>query len=73
LESYVISDSELESALRERFGSVMTSRENTPTVIEAMIDFELAAEEDTNIEKKLEVIDQFRIHFKLVPTISDIE
>ena len=73
LESYVISDSELESALRERFGSVMTSRENTPTVIEAMIDFELAAKEDTNIEKKLEVIDQFRIHFKLVPTISDIE
>jgi hypothetical protein len=38
-----------------------------------MIDFELAAKEDTNIEKKLEVIDQFRIHFKLVPTISDIE
>jgi hypothetical protein len=51
----------------------MTSRDNTPTVIESLVDFELEKEGDINIEKKVEIIDQFRIHLKLVPTISDIE
>jgi hypothetical protein len=60
-------------ALKEMFASIMTSRENTPTVIESIIDFELDVSDEKNIEKKLEIIDQFRIHFKLVPTISDIE
>jgi hypothetical protein len=51
----------------------MTSRDNTPTVIESIIDFELEKSEEMHVEKKLEIIDQFRIHLKLVPTISDIE
>ena len=50
----------------------MTSRDNTPTVIKSILDFELEKVDD-KLEKKLEIIDQFRIHLKLVPTISDIE
>ena len=72
LDSFVISDPDLESALKEKFSSIMTSRDNTPTVIKSIVDFELEKTDD-NIEKKLEIIDQFRIHLKLVPTISDIE
>ncbi|MBO7505205.1 hypothetical protein J6T66_03565 [bacterium] len=45
----------------------MTSRENTATIIGEIIDFELEESGDMNIEQKLEVINQFRIHFKLVP------
>jgi hypothetical protein len=59
--------------LKEKFASIMTSRDNTPTIIESIIDFELKQSGEINIEKKLEIIDQFRIHLKLVPTISDIE
>ena len=73
LDSFVISDPDIESALKEKFNSIMTSRDNTPTVIESLIDFELEKPGDINIEKKVEIIDQFRIHLKLVPTISDIE
>ena len=73
LESFVVSDPDTESALKEMVGSIMTSRDNTPMVIESIIDFELEKPGEINIEKKLEIIDQFRIHLKLIPTISDIE
>ena len=72
LDSFVISDPDLESALKEKFSSIMTSRDNTPTVIKSIVDFELEKVDD-KLEKKLEIIDQFRIHLKLVPKISDIE
>ena len=73
LDSFTISDSDIDSALKGMFSSIMTSKENTPTVIESIINFTLEASEEWNIEKKLEIINQFRIHFKLVPTVSDIE
>lgn len=73
LESFVISDSNIELAVKEKLGSVMTSRENTPTIIESIVSFEMDKPDEINIEKKLEIIDQFRIHLKLVPTISDID
>jgi hypothetical protein len=41
-------------------------KDNTPTIITAIIDFTVETQDDT-LEKKLDVIDQFRIHFKLVP------
>ena len=73
LDSFVISNPDIEAELKEKFASIMTSRDNTPTIIESIIDFELKQSGEINIEKKLEIIDQFRIHLKLVPTISDIE
>ena len=73
LESFAISDPDIETRMKEMLSSIMTSRDNTPTIIESIIDFELETSNEKNIEKKLEAIDQFRIHFKLVPTISDIE
>ncbi len=73
LESFLVSDPNIESILKEMVGAVMTSRDNTPMVIESIVDFELEKAGETDIEKKLEIIDQFRIHFKLIPTISDIE
>ena len=44
----------------------MFMKDNTPTIITAIIDFTVETQDDT-LEKKLDVIDQFRIHFKLVP------
>jgi hypothetical protein len=50
----------------------MFMRENTPTIITSIIDFTVETKDDS-LEKKLEIIDQFRIHFKLVPNVSNIE
>jgi hypothetical protein len=44
----------------------MFTKENTPTIVSSIIDFSIEKEDDT-LEKKLEIVDQFRIHFKLVP------
>jgi hypothetical protein len=47
-------------------------KENTPTIIKSIIDFSVETTDDS-LGKKLEIIDQFRIHFKLVPSVSNIE
>jgi hypothetical protein len=47
--------------------------DNTPTIIASIVDYEPEVTPDKNLEKKLEVIDQFRIHFKIVPNVYDIE
>ena len=72
-ESFAISDSELDSVLKEKLSTVMSSKENTPLIIQSIIDYELEAPEDADLDKKLEIVDQFRIHLKLVPTVSSIE
>jgi hypothetical protein len=51
----------------------MFTRDSTPSIITSIIDFSPESPDD-NLEKKLRIIDQFRIHFKLVPDdIRDIE
>jgi hypothetical protein len=48
-------------------------KDETPTIITSIIDFSIETQDD-NIEKKLDIFNQFRIHFKLVPDdIHDIE
>ena len=48
-------------------------KENTPTIIKSIIDFTVETIDDS-LEKKLEIIDQFRIHFKLVPdSVNNIQ
>jgi hypothetical protein len=63
----------LDKLVHDRLDGVMFMRENTPTIITSIIDF-TAETKDDSLEKKLEIVDQFRIHFKLVPDgINDIE
>jgi hypothetical protein len=51
----------------------MFMKDNTPTIIAAIIDFTVEVQDDT-LEKKLDIIDQFRIHFKLIPeSVENIE
>jgi hypothetical protein len=48
-------------------------KDSTPSIITSIIDFTIETE-DGNLERKLEIIDQFRIHFKMVPDdIRDIQ
>jgi hypothetical protein len=52
----------------------MFTKDNTPTIIMSIIEFDIEENDDDNIEKKLSIVDQFRIHFKLVPdNIESIE
>ena len=73
LESFNVSDEELNSAIKSRFGDILSNRDNTPTIITSILWFKLDKPEENNIEEKLQVINQFRIHLKLVPNVYDIE
>lgn len=73
LESFTISDSDLEEMIKEMLNSVMITRDNTPTIIKSIVDFEIETTTEDNIEKKVQVVDQFRIHFKTIPNVYDIE
>jgi len=73
LDSFTISDENIENVIKTKLDGVMFMKDSTPSVITSILDFDSEVE-DTSIEKKLEIIDQFRIHFKLVPEdIHDIE
>lgn len=73
LNSFTISDKNLEQIIKTKLDGVMVMRDSTPSIITSIIDFTVESKDD-NIEKKLRIIDQFRIHFKLVPDdIHDIE
>ena len=61
------------NSIKKSFWEILFNKDNTPTIIKSIIEFKLDKSEQNNIEKKLQVIDQFRIHFKLVPDIYDIE
>ena len=51
----------------------MFMRDDTPAIITSIIDFSIETP-NNSIEKKLDIFDQFRIHFKLVPDdVHDIE
>ena len=72
LESYTISDESIESTIKDQLSTVMMSKDNTPTIIASIVNYEAEVTPDNNLEKKLEVINQFRIHFKIVPNFYDI-
>ena len=74
LDSYSISDENLEKVVKEKLDGVLFMRDSTPSLITSIVDFTIESDDDWNIEKKLEIINQFRIHFKIVPDdIHDVE
>ena len=74
LESFSVSDTDLNSLVKERFWGILSPRDATLTLIESIINFKKDdPTQNDNIEKKLEIIDQFRINLKVVPTISEID
>ncbi len=66
LDSFTISDENLEKIIKQKLDGVMFMRDTTPSMITSIVDYTVEVE-DWNIEKRLEILDQFRIHFKLVP------
>ncbi len=73
LESFTISDRDIDEMIKEMLNSVMIIKDNTPTIIKSIIDFEIETTTEDNIEKKVQIVDQFRIHFKTIPNVYDIE
>jgi hypothetical protein len=73
LEKYTISDEKIAKTIKDLLNDIMINVYNTPTIIASIVDYEPEVTPDKNLEKKLEVIDQFRIHFKIVPNVYDIE
>ena len=72
LDSYTIWDEKLDQIVKERLDGILFMKDNTPTIISAIIDF-VPDTEDDNLQKKMDILDQFRIHFKLIPDdIQDI-
>lgn len=73
LELYTISDASLESEIKDQLSMVMMTKDNTPTIIVSIVNYEPEVTPDNTIEKKLEIIDEFRIHFKIIPNVYDID
>lgn len=72
LQSFTIDDSALDSKIRSQLTSIIFTESNTPTIITSIVGFEVGGQSDDSIEKKMNVIDDFRIHFKIVPNVYDI-
>ena len=49
----------------------MFMKDNTSTIIKSIIDFSIETKDDDSLEKKIGIINQFRIHFKL--ELDDIQ
>jgi len=73
LDSFTISDNDIDEMIKEMLDSVMIIKDNTPTIIKSIVDFEIESTTEDNIEKKVQIVDQFRIHFKTIPNVYDIE
>lgn len=74
LDSFSISDENLEKAIKKKLDGVLFMKDSTPSIITSIVDFSVESNDEGNIEKKIEIINQFRIHFKIVPDdIHDIE
>ena len=67
LASFTIDDENLENFIKDKISWVMFIKDNTPTIITSIIDFAVDSEEDISLEEKIWIIDQFRIHFKIIP------
>lgn len=73
LDSFTISDKNLDQIIKTKLDWVLFMKDSTPSIITSIIDFSVEVEDET-IEKRLEIMNQFRIHFKLVPDdIRNIE
>ena len=66
LDSFTISDEDLQQIIQKKLDWILFMKDSTPSIITSILDYTIESE-DESIEKKLEIIDQFRIHFKLVP------
>ena len=74
LDSFTIANESLSKLLNDKLRWVMFTKDNTPTIIMSIIDYSVEEKADDDIETKLAIIDQFRIHFKLIPdNVQSIE
>ena len=73
LDSFEISDEELNSMIKNNLSGVMIMKDNTTTIIESIIKFNKDEPEETDIDQKMQVIDQFRLYFKLIPEVESVK
>lgn len=67
LDYFTIWDGELDYLVHTKLWSAMFMKDNTSTIVKSIISFEADELEDDSLAEKLDIIDQFRIHFKVVP------
>ena len=73
LYSYSVSDDEIDISTRVMLKSLMFTKDNTLPVIRAILEHKVDVIQPDNMKNKLQVVDQFRIHMKLIPDVYDIE
>lgn len=71
LNSFTISDENISTLINDKLSWVMFMKDNTSTIIKSIIDFSIETKDDDSLEKKIGIINQFRIHFKL--ELDDIQ
>lgn len=73
LNSFEVSDDMLNSKIRDNLLGVIITRDNTTTIIESIIEFTEGLSDEEDIDKKMQVVDQFRLYFKIIPEIERVE
>jgi hypothetical protein len=73
LDSFEINDEELNTMVIESLNNIIIMKDNTPAIIESIIEFNKDDPEDSDIDRKMQVIDQFRLYFKIIPEIESID
>lgn len=74
LNTFDISNKEIDGVIRDRLSNVMMTKDNTPIIIKSVLDFQLDEKiSDDNMAEKLQIVNQFRINLKLVPEITEIK
>ncbi len=73
LSTFVINDNELNSMIKENLVWIIITKDNTQAIIESIIEFTKGESGENDAEKRMKVIDQFRLYFKIIPEIESVE
>ena len=73
LQSFKVSDESANKTMNDKLKWTIFTKSNTLVIIKSIVWFDISKKDDST-DTKLEIIDQFRIHFKLIPKdIIDID
>lgn len=74
LDDFTISDKSLEDWIKAQLKWVMTTKANTESIIQSIVNYEVWEAPNLEIvENEIQLLDQFRIHFGRVPEVEVID
>lgn len=73
LNSFQVNDDKLNSKIKDNLAWVIITKDNTVELIESIIEYTENDSNEEELDKKMQVIDQFRLYFKIIPEIESVK